>query len=135
MRQYMIPILSYFMLLNGCNYFTSQKDIIGEWKYIEVKTLHGDPKDEVSEDELKSLSPSIVFSKQGDLKIIWDKKLLSSGKYILEGNIIRFTEKLPDGKTRQFPFLIVDLDSHTLKFQTMVQDPTIVTAVRKIFSE
>ncbi|MDB5013734.1 MAG: hypothetical protein JWQ25_1936 [Daejeonella sp.] len=131
MKLYIITLLSLLMLCNGCNYFTSEKDILGEWKYIDIKNLHGDPKDEISSEELKNLSPSIIFSSQGDLKIMWDNKLLSSGKYVLEGNIIRFTENLPEGKTRQFPFLILDIDDHTLKFQTMVQDATTVTAERK----
>lgn len=132
MKLFLYTILSFLaVLLNGCSYFTSEKDIIGEWKYIEIKNLHGDPRDEISTEELKNLSPSIIFSKQGDLKIMWDNKLLSNGKYVLEGNIIRFTENLPEGKTRQFPFLIVEINNHTLKFQTMVQDATIVTAERK----
>ena len=127
-----LPIFLLFFVISitGCNYFTSEKDIIGEWKYMEIETLHEDPKDKISSKELQKLSPSIIFSEQGDLKIIWDEKMLSTGKYVLEGNIIRFTEKLPDGKTRQFPFLIVEINDQTLKFQTMVQDATIVTAKR-----
>lgn len=131
MKHY-LPILLYLLILFcGCNYLLSERDIVGEWKYIEISTQHGDPKDEISSEELKKLSPSIVFLKEGDFKIMWDHKLLSSGKYVLEGNIIRITENLPGGKTRLFPFLIVSVDDHSLKFQTMVQDATIVTAERK----
>ena len=125
-----IFLLFFVTFITGCSYFTSEKDIVGEWKYIEIKTLHEDPKDKISLEELQKLSPSIIFSETGDLKIIWDKKVLSTGKYVLEGNIIRITENIPGGKTRQFPFLIVSVDDHTLKFQTMVQDATIVTAKR-----
>jgi len=127
-----LPVLLLFFVtsITGCSYFTSEKDIIGEWKYIEIKTLHEDPMDKINSEELKKLSPSITFLKDGGFKIMWDHKLLSIGKYVLEGNIIRITENIPGGKTRQFPFLIVSVDDHTLKFQTMVQDATIVTAKR-----
>ena len=131
MKSILSVLLLFFVTsITGCSYFTSEKDIVGEWKYIEIKTLHEDPKDKISLEELQKLSPSIIFSETGDLKIIWDKKVLSTGKYVLEGNIIRITENIPGGKTRQFPFLIVSVDDHTLKFQTMVQDATIVTARR-----
>jgi hypothetical protein len=117
-------------LLNSCGYFVDDEELIGEWKYVNVKSLHADPREDISKEELRLLSPSITFSKSGDLKIIWDHKLLSDGKYKLEGNIIRYTENLPDGKVREFPFLIIKLNPNELKFQTMVQDATIVDAIK-----
>ena len=117
-------------LLSNCSYFTDDKQLIGEWKYVNVKNLHTDPREDISKEELRLLSPSIIFSKNGDLKIIWDHKLLSNGKYKLDGNMIRYTENLPDGKVREFPFLIVKINATELKFQTMVQDATIVDAIK-----
>jgi hypothetical protein len=80
--------------------------------------------------ELADVQPSIKFLKTGELIMIWDGKQLSHGKFRVEGNLIRYTEALPDGTSRQFPFLISKLNDKEIVFETMEQDATRISARR-----
>ena len=117
-------VLLTFSCMQGIN----PRDLYGEWKYVKVDNRNHNFSDSVTSLELAEQSPSITFSEQGDLIIMWGGKQLSAGKFRLEGNIIRYTENLPDGKVREFPFLIVDLSVNELVFQTMEREVTYITA-------
>jgi uncharacterized membrane protein len=61
---------------------------------------------------------------------MWGGKVLSHGKFKTDGKNIRYTETLPDGKTREFPFWVMKLTDKEIVFETMGADGSRVTAVR-----
>ena len=114
--------------LASCTGSIEQKDLYGRWNYITVK--NADPEDITSDEELKQQSPAIIFNENNDLVIEWGGKRLSHGKYRMEGKMIRYTEYLEGGRTRDFPFLISDLSGDKLIFETMEKNYTRVTAIK-----
>ena len=114
--------------MSSCTSSIEQKDLLGRWNYIKV--VNADPEDITSDEELKQASPAIIFTETNDLIIEWGGKQLSRGKYKLDGKMIRYTESLQGGRTREFPFLISKLSDNELVFQTMEKNFTLVTAIR-----
>ena len=96
-----------------------------------MKVVNADPEDITSDLELKQAKPVIFFSESQELKIEWDGKQISTGKFKLDGKMIRYTETLEGGRTRDFPFLISNLTDTELVFQTMEKNYTRVTAIKK----
>jgi len=82
------------------------------------------------DDEVKANSPSIKFSGENDLVIIWGGRQLSNGKFRMEDRMIRYKENLEGGQTREFPFLVQKISADSLVFETMEHDFTRVTAVK-----
>ncbi len=117
------------LFLFSCTSSIKKNDLYGRWNYIKV--VNADPEDITTDQELKQSSPAIIFTETNDLIIEWGGKQLSSGKYKLDGKMIRYTESLEGGKTREFPFLISKLSADELVFQTMEKNYTVVTAIRK----
>ena len=128
MKYYTISVFL-LLFLSSCMNSIQQKDLYGRWKYIKV--VNADPEDITSDEELKHASPAIIFADTKDLIIEWDGKPISHGKYKLDGKMIRFTESLEGGKTREFPFLISKLNDNELVFQTMEKNYTRVTAIKQ----
>ncbi len=62
---------------------------------------------------------------------MWGGKVLSHGKFSIAGHNINYTESLPDGTTRQFPFWVSKLTDKDLVFETTGVDGSRVTAVRE----
>ena len=116
-------------LFLSCSGSVDPKDLYGKWNY--VKVVNADPEDITSDEELKQAKPVIFFSENQELKIEWDGKLISAGKFKLDGKMIRYTETLEGGRTREFPFLISKLTDTELVFQTMEKNYTRVTAIKK----
>lgn len=114
--------------LSSCTKSIDQKDLYGRWNYIKV--VNADPEDITGDQELKEASPAIIFTETNDLVIEWAGEQLSYGKYKLDGKMIRYTESLQGGRTREFPFLISKLSDNELVFQTMEKNYTVVTAIR-----
>lgn len=102
---------------------------MGRWNYIKV--VNADPEDITSDEELKQASPAIIFTETNDLIIEWGGKQLSHGKYKLDGKMIRYTESLEGGRTREFPFLISKLTDTELVFETMEKNYSRVTAIKQ----
>ncbi|WP_423146928.1 hypothetical protein [Rubrolithibacter danxiaensis] len=123
---YFFILLAVFWI-NSCSSGINTGDLYGEWKYLKVEELH-DPSQNLSAQEVAEQSPSIRFSEDGKLVIMWGGKILSHGKFKMEGNIIRYTEDLPGGTTRPIPFLIKEINSKKLVFETMAQESTRITA-------
>ena len=119
----------YFFLFLSCSGSVDPKDLYGKWNY--VKVVNADPEDITSNEKLKHASPKIHFSESQELKIEWGGEQISSGKFKLDGKMIRYTETLEGGRTREFPFLINKLTETELVFQTMEKNYTIVTAIKK----
>jgi len=119
---------SLFLFLS-CSGSVDPQHLYGEWNY--VKVVNADPEDITSDEELKQAKPVIFFSESQELKIEWDGKQISAGKFKLDGKMIRYTETLEGGRTRDFPFLISNLTDTELVFQTMEKNYTRVTAIKK----
>lgn len=128
MKHYTYIIACLLLFFFSCNKSIEQEDLYGKWKY--VKVVNADPEDITSDEELKQASPAIIFTETNDIIIEWGGKQLSKGKYKLDGKMIRYTESLEGGRTREFPFLISKLSDNELVFQTMEKNYTVVTAIR-----
>lgn len=114
----------------ACKSSINPEDLYGKWKYIKVENPDANPPDSVSSSDLQAQAPYIQFTKNNDLVIMWGGKVLSHGKFKTDGKNIRYTETLPDGKTREFPFWVMKLTDKEIVFETMGADGSRVTAVR-----
>jgi hypothetical protein len=115
------------LLFTSCGENLTSEKLLGKWNYVKVESLHHLEED-LSDEEVAENAPSITFSKNGDLVIIWGKEVLSKGKFKVEGDIIRYTESLPNGVTRPIPYLVKKLDENNLVFETMEEQATRITA-------
>ncbi len=125
----LLNVVAVFLLLSSCSKNIESKDLYGRWNYVKVENTN--PQDTLPDGELEFQSPAIIFDKNNNLIIEWGGSKLSSGKYKTDGQMIRYTEDLPGGQKREFPFLIKSLSANELVFQTMEQNSTIVTARKK----
>lgn len=118
-------------LLYSCKSSISSNKLYGKWKYTRVEKPNANPPDSVSTLELNAVQPYIQFSADNTLQIIWDGKVLSHGKFTIDGQNIRYTESLPDGSTRQFPFWVSKLTDKQIIFETSGEEGSRVTAVKE----
>jgi hypothetical protein len=131
MTKYTLPAIFVLLLLAACKPAITLENLYGTWKYIKVENPNETPPDSVSKYDLQEQSPNITFTKQDSLKIIWGGKLLSHGKFTIDGHNIQYTEILPGGKTRTFPFWVSEITAKDLIFETTGEEGTRVTAVRE----
>jgi hypothetical protein len=131
MKKYKLPAIIMLLLIAACKPGVKPADLYGTWKYIKVENPNETPPDSVSKTDLQEQSPSIRFSKGDSLVIIWGGKTLSRGKFVLDGMNIRYSEVLPGGKTRTFPFYISKITDKDLVFETLGEEGTKVTAVKE----
>ncbi|SKB32873.1 hypothetical protein [Daejeonella lutea] len=120
-------LVIFLFLLSSCSKDFELKDLQGRWKYITVDNRN--PQDVLPEGEIELQNPAIIFDKD-NLIIEWGGKKLSSGKFRMDGKMIRYIEDLPGNQKREFPFLIKSLSKTELVFQTMEQNTTTVTATK-----
>ena len=118
------------LILSSCHSSINTTDLYGKWKYVKVDNPNANPPDSVKKADLAEQSPSIQFSKSNELTIVWGGKILSHGKFIVDGMNIRYKEALPDGKVREFPFWVSKLTDKELVFETSGENGSKVTAVR-----
>ncbi|MGV3684806.1 MAG: hypothetical protein ACO1NS_04210 [Daejeonella sp.] len=130
MKRFAFPLLFLVLFFVSCSTAIKQEDLYGRWNYVRVD--NSNPQDTLPDGELELQSPAIIFSPEDNLVIEWGGKKLSSGKFRLDGKMIRYTENLQGGQTREFPFLINSLDEKELVFQTMERSTTTVVARRVI---
>jgi len=130
-KQSLSIIIAILLFFASCKSSISPEDLYGKWKYIKVENPHATPPDSVSSSDLQAQAPYIQFSKNNDLIIMWGGKILSHGKFITDGKNIRYTESLPDGKTREFPFWVMKLTDKEIVFETLGQDGSMVTATKQ----
>lgn len=114
------------LLFSACSDPIQPAELYGKWKYVKVDNAN--PQDSLPDGELELQSPAIIFTTNNDLIIEWGGEKLSSGKFRMDGKMIRYTEDLPGNRKREFPFLIKSLSNTELVFQTMEQSSTTVTA-------
>lgn len=123
-----------FLLLfaAACKHSIKPEALYGNWKYVKIDKPRGDDlADTVTTAELEEQKPEISFSTKNQLVIYWGGKILSQGTFTVDGENINYTEQLPEGKSRTFPFWVSKLDSKTIVFETLGKDGSRVTAVKK----
>jgi hypothetical protein len=125
----LISCFAVVICLVSCTSSIKPEDLYGEWKYVKILDVHN-PAESTSEEEISAQSPSILFTKNNDLVIMWGGKQLSHGKFHIDRKIIRYKESLPGGKIREFPFQVSVLTKDELIFETIGSDATRVTAKR-----
>lgn len=116
--------------LYACKHSIKPKKLYGKWRYVKVESPRN-PEENLSDDEVARANPFIEFTESGDLVMTWEGKRLSYGKFRVEGALIRYSENLPGGQKREFPFLVSRLTDDEIVFETMNQDPVRVTAKRQ----
>ena len=130
MLKNIIAFLIAITFFASCTKSVKPEELYGEWKYIKVESPRQNPPYVMPEEEVKAENPSIKFTKNNDLVIMWGGKRLSNGKFRMEDRMIRYKENLEGGTTREFPFLIKEITNDKLVFETMSQDLTRITAIR-----
>lgn len=113
--------------LVSCSSEIKKEDLVGEWQYLKILNVRN-PVESTSAEEIAAQQPSIRFTPNNDLIIEWGGKQLSHGKFRVEGKLIRYSEQLSKGKTREFPFLVSELTADRLVFETMESEATRITA-------
>jgi len=119
------------LFITACKSSINPDNLYGKWKYIKVVNPNSIPPDSVASDDLAAQAPYIQFAKNDSLVIMWGGKVLSRGKFKIDGRNIRYTESLADGKTREFPFWVSKLTDKEIIFETTTQDKSRVTAVKE----
>ena len=126
-----IYIFAILLLFTGasCNLSVTSDNLSGKWKYIKVENPHANPPDTLTATDIRMRAPYIQFTDK-TLTIVWVGQVLSHGTYKMNGKKVMYTEALPDGKTRQFPFYVSKLTDKELIFETLGKDGTRITAVK-----
>ena len=125
-----IPVIAIILFTTACQRIKPE-NLYGKWKYVKVSGSPANPADSVKVMQLAVLKPYIQFTTKDSLIIFWDGSVLSHGIFKLDGHNINYTETLPDGKTRQFPFYISKLTDKDLVFSTRGRDGSEVVAVKQ----
>ena len=115
----------------ACKSSINPDNLYGKWKYVKVANPNAVPPDSVASDELAAQAPYIQFSKSNDLVIMWGGKVLSHGKFRIDGYNIRYRESLDSGKSREFPFWVSKLTDKEIIFETKGQEGTRVNAIKE----
>jgi hypothetical protein len=126
-----LPAILLLLLLAACKPALKPTDLYGTWKYTKVENPNQARPDSVPGYELQAQSPNIRFTNADSLIITWGGKVLSHGKFIIDGKNIQYTEVMPGGKTRTFPFYVSKITAKDLIFETLGDDGTRVTAVKE----
>jgi hypothetical protein len=125
---YLLPLVIILVILS-CKGSKQTEQLYGKWKYIKVE--HPNTSDTVSRMELEENIPFIELTKGNKLQINWGGKVLSHGTFKFDGSNIYYTESLPGGKTRQFPFYVSELTGTKIVFETTGEEGSRVTAVKQ----
>src|SRR5438552_12111814 len=107
------------LLFTACQQTITPKKLYGEWKYVKLESPGANPPSIEADWKLKSEHPSIIFSKNNELTIWWDGKVLTHGTFRVDVNNIRYKEILPGGQTREFPFYVSKLTDNEIVFETL----------------
>ncbi|MFS2189376.1 hypothetical protein ACCC92_22040 [Mucilaginibacter sp. Mucisp84] len=114
----------------SCKPEVSVRTLTGKWKYIKIEHPNASPPDTVKQAELDANVPYIQFTPEMKFLIVWGGKFLSHGSFTLNGSNMNVTEKLPDGKTRNFVFYVSELTENKIVFESTGPEGSKVTALR-----
>ncbi|WP_121809374.1 hypothetical protein [Mucilaginibacter kameinonensis] len=118
------------LFLTSCKPTVSVTTLTGKWKYVKIEHPNASPPDTVKKAELDENVPYIQFTPEMKFLIVWGGKFLSHGTFTLDGSNMNVTEKLPDGKTRNFVFTISELTENKIIFESTGPEGSKVTALR-----
>lgn len=123
MKKYLLILL----LFVSCKFSFKQEDLVGKWMYTKYESLN------TSEGlvDLKEQKPYIVFKTNGECEIYSSGKLLSKGTFTLENKVITYIEVMDGGIKRGIPFIIKELESNQLVFETMEAEVKRITAIKQ----
>ncbi len=119
------------LLLTACQHEITPQKLYGEWKYIKLENPGDNPPSTEPDWKLKLEHPSIVFTKNNELAIWWDGKILTHGTFRVDAKNIRYKEVLPNGQTHEFPFYVSKLTDNEIVFETLGTDGSRVTAIKQ----
>lgn len=126
---FLAPII--IVCFSGCKPRTLDVNkLYGKWRYIKVESPNATPPTSVPQFQIDDSKPYITFTKDDSLTIVWGGEKLSRGKFRIEGNNIQYTERMGNGQTREFPFMVDELTDKQIIFETGGDDGSKVTAVR-----
>jgi hypothetical protein len=131
MKKLIVAAASLLFLVSACKSNLEPNRLYGKWKYTRVLNPKAIPPDSVKMMILDEQKPYIVFAKNNTVEIYWGGKVLSKGTFTTNGDNINVREQLPDGKTRQFPFYVSELDDKHIVFESMGEDGSKVTAIKQ----
>lgn len=134
MKRISVKIYACLLLLcltaTACKHSVTAPDLYGKWNYTKLehpnKSTPGPSEGQLSED-----APYIEFTPSDSLRMFWGGKLLSHGTFTVDGTNIQYTEILPNGNTRKFPFFISEFKDNTMVFETLGEDASRVTVVKE----
>lgn len=128
--KYLLIVMSALLLFAACKPGIKPKMLYGTWKYTKLENADN-PSDSMDPYLLQSKSPSISFTKNDSVIIIWSDTVLLRGNFSIDGKDININQILPGGKTRQFPFSVFKLTDKQLIFESHGEDCSKVTAVKE----
>lgn len=121
-----LTIISLFVVLTACSTGVKQEELVGQWNYISYKYPNQSLNKPLA--DISKQKPYIIFTADGNCRIVSSGKTISKGSYYLDKQIIRYTEDLLGGQKRAIPFLIKSLTEKELVFQTMDSEVKVITA-------
>ena len=130
MKRYAFLVLATTLLFTACGSGINVDKLYGRWRYIKVENPNANPPTYVPRQQLKTEQPYVEFSQNNEMQIVWGGKVLSYGTFTVDGSNIHFTEQLPEGQKREFPFFVSSFNGRDMVFETLGKDGTRVTAVK-----
>jgi hypothetical protein len=118
------------LFITACKPSVSVTTLTGKWKYVKIEHPNASPPDTMKKAELDEAAPYIQFTPEMKFLIVWGGKFLSHGTFTLDGGNMNITEKLADGKTRNYVFTVSELTENKIVFETIGVDGSKVTALR-----
>lgn len=113
-------------LLSACSGSVNDEDLHGVWEYIRVENPNQGTV--TPDEEIQENAPSIRFTEDSRLEMIWGGKILSQGTYRVTFPVIVYQEDLGKEGKREIKFLIKKFEDDVLVFQTTEADAVRVTA-------
>jgi len=130
MKQVFLLFAVAMLFIISCKPAITVKALTGKWKYVKIAHPDANPPDTMKSSELAEVVPYIQFTPELKYVIVWGGKFLSHGSYTLNGSNMNVTEKLPDGKTRDFVFYVSQLTDTSIVFESTGKDGSRVTAIK-----
>ncbi|MBC7745423.1 MAG: hypothetical protein H7096_10000 [Flavobacterium sp.] len=127
----LLIILCFCLVFISCSVKVKKVDLLGVWDYVQIENLNRQSEDSTTVQDLELAKPYIEFKSNNQVQIVWNGSVLSSGTYRTDKNMIRYRENLPEGKIREFPFLVSRLSATKIIFETMTREGTRVTAIKR----
>jgi hypothetical protein len=130
MKFFPLQCLLLISVISACKSEMNPKLLYGKWKYVKLENPDANPPETMPAFKLQFNHPSIEFTRDNQLIMLWKDSVISHGTYQLEKDQVKFKERLSDGSFREFPLIIKTLTDHQLVFQTNGEDGSRVTAVK-----